>query len=312
MRRPVASATAEPTDAVDGRDPRWVVSPSGPGSVAAGPRGMRGAGSRGRPPWVRDQAGLGSSPDRSGRGPRPHGPRPPRRAHRRRPGRRGRSGTAARRPADRPGARRPVARRRPAASRDDRWSRRDRGDRTGPDARRSGPRPRHRGDRRAARRCGRPVRRQGRQERRRLRPRQAADRFLRDPRGPHPGRAPAASSSPRAAAGYAFPSGAPPRRRMRCSGSRTPTWSPSGVELDWHGRPRRSSRCGSTAYRRAWRHAPPTPRPCSGPERTPQQEAPEWWGAEPADGEVLLKVTHEVASLSRGARGGRGRRAYPG
>jgi glycolate oxidase FAD binding subunit len=70
---------------------------------------------------------------------------------------------------------------------------------------------------------------------------------------------------------------------------------PSGVELDWRdGSGELAVRLDGIPNGVAARTA--DAEALLGPEARAAEEAPEWWGAEPA-GEVLLKVTHEVASL---------------
>jgi glycolate oxidase FAD binding subunit len=71
---------------------------------------------------------------------------------------------------------------------------------------------------------------------------------------------------------------------------------PSGVELDWHdGAGELAVRLDGIPNGVAARTA--DAEELLGPGATSRDEPPEWWGAEPSGGEVLLKVTHEVASL---------------
>jgi glycolate oxidase FAD binding subunit len=71
---------------------------------------------------------------------------------------------------------------------------------------------------------------------------------------------------------------------------------PSGVELDWReGTGELAVRLDGIPTGVAARTA--DAQALLGAEARADEEAPDWWGREPADGEVLLKVTHEVASL---------------
>ena len=71
---------------------------------------------------------------------------------------------------------------------------------------------------------------------------------------------------------------------------------PSGVELDWH------DGGGELAVRldgipKGVEARTTDAEDLLGPGASSSDEAPGWWGTEPSAGEVLLKVSHEVASL---------------
>jgi glycolate oxidase FAD binding subunit len=71
---------------------------------------------------------------------------------------------------------------------------------------------------------------------------------------------------------------------------------PSGVELDWRdGEGQIAVRLDGIAKGVAARTADAVD--LLGPGASSSDEPPTWWGTEPSDGGVLLKVTHEVASL---------------
>ena len=267
---------------------------------------MPRARARGRRPRVRKPPRVGAAARAVRRRPRPHRPGRARRAHRRRPRRRRPGRAPARRPAARPRRGRAVARAstRPVAARSADWWRPPP---AGPIRMSSGPvrdlssaSTMVRADGVVAKSGGKVVKNVAGYDLGKLSPARTArsacitEVALR--LHPLPEKSTLGMRARR------LPDRGPGRRAE--GGALAP--GPLGVELDWRDG-RGESPCCSTASRAGWTLAPGTPRSSSARARGRRTSGPA--GGDRAEtGTVLLRISHEVASLGRGAR----RRGQPG